>query len=915
MKKDATLILASILLLSLLSMVIFQTETTKATDIYVNIEPIDDSVIFYGNNDPHGNLEYMTVRNAGGGGIYEVDSLVKFSLSSIPDDATIISATLKLYYFEYNDNSPAGRNLNLYRITGDWNEETLGWGNRPSYASQPTTSATVPGSYGWMSWDVTTDVQGFVSGSFSNYGWKITDENYWGGGNIPVVKFQTKEHESYIPYLKIEVIPSVVYVDDNAVSSWYDYAHVKTIQEGIDNVSSGGTIHVYGGTYHENVVVNKAVTLAGENKDTTIIDGGGSGDVVYVSVGGVTITGFTIRNSGGTGYDSGLDVDSNGNTISHNIITNAREGIRLRRTRTSNVISDNTVSNSGDGIWLYYSDGNTISGNIISNNNWRGILLQSSNDNTISDNTITSNTNDGVYLEYSDDRNIISGNTLSGNTYGVRLRDSSDYNTVFHNNFYNNNYNGCDDGVNSWDNGAEGNYWDDYTGVDGNGDGIGDTPYNIPCGSSHDRYPFMNKDGWKNNPPVADAGGPYYANVNNAITFDGSGSRDTDGTITGYRWDWTNNGTYDTGWLTSATTTHSYSSAGTYTVKLQVKDNAGVTDTDTATATITPDDGAIPTAEANGPYTGYVNYSVAFSSSGSVGGSEGTIVSWYWTFGDGDVSSQQNPTHKYTTSGTYTVTLKVTNNYGQTDTDTTTATITGLSSGQTPPVADAGGPYSGVVGSPIMFDGSDSNDSDGTIVSYGWNFGDGTTGTGITPTHTYTTAGNYTVVLTVTDDDSLTHSNSTIASINVSGPPTILIFIDISNIEPIEEENEKTIPVTVFCYHQSVYNIHLEILESSNLTVTLLSPNITLIPGESRELLIKVKVPKLEANVTVGSETLILRAHGDGNITSNTEQINLKVVEKNVTVATPGFETIATITAIGIAGALTSFFRRRNGNR
>jgi PKD repeat protein len=412
--------------------------------------------------------------------------------------------------------------------------------------------------------------------------------------------------------------------------------------------------------------------------------------------------------------------------------------------------------------------------------------------------------------------------------------------------------------------------------------------------------------------PTAQAGGPYYANVDNSITFDGSGSIDTDGTIVSWSWNFGDGAT-----SIQQNPSHTYAVAETYTVSLTVTDNDGATDTDTAAVTVALESGAIPTAEANGPYSGYVNYPVAFNSAGSTGGSEGTIVSWYWTFGDGTVSSQQNPAHTYVSSGTFTVTLKVTNNYGQTDTDTTTATITELSPNKTPPLADAGGPHSGVVGSPITFDGSGSNDSDGTIVSYGWNFGDGTTGTGITPTHTYTTAGNYTVVLTVTDNDSLTNSNSTIASIDASGPPTILIAIDISNIEPIEEENEKTMLVTVFCYHQSVSNIHLEILESSNLTVTLLSPNITLNPGESKELLIKIKAPKLEktnnSEVKVSDETIILCAVGDDNITSNTEQINLKVIEKNA--ATPGFETIATITAVGIAGALVSFFRRRNGNR
>ena len=88
-----------------------------------------------------------------------------------------------------------------------------------------------------------------------------------------------------------------------------------------------------------------------------------------------------------------------------------------------------------------------------------------------------------------------------------------------------------------------------------------------------------------------------------------------------------------------------------------------------------------------------------------------------------------------------------------------------------PPIANANGPYYEIIDVPITFDGSESNDSDGTIESYEWDFGDGTTGTGITPTQAYANSGNYTVALTVTDDDGATGTDTTYAVI--TGKPNL----------------------------------------------------------------------------------------------------------------------------------------------
>jgi serine protease len=82
-----------------------------------------------------------------------------------------------------------------------------------------------------------------------------------------------------------------------------------------------------------------------------------------------------------------------------------------------------------------------------------------------------------------------------------------------------------------------------------------------------------------------------------------------------------------------------------------------------------------------------------------------------------------------------------------------------------PPVVEAGGPYTGVTGTAVTFDGSTSYDSDGSIVSYEWNFGDGSTDLGAVPEHIYSTVGTYTATLKVTDDKSAVRTDTAIVKI------------------------------------------------------------------------------------------------------------------------------------------------------
>ena len=262
--------------------------------------------------------------------------------------------------------------------------------------------------------------------------------------------------------------------------------------------------------------------------------------------------------------------------------------------------------------------------------------------------------------------------------------------------------------------------------------------------------------------PVADANGPYSGTVGTPVTFDGTASTDPDGSIVSYDWNF-GDGTIamDAG----ATPSHTYGSNGSFTVTLTVTDNVGASASDATTANIGVAPNEAPVADANGPYNGTVGSPVLFDGSGS-SDPDGSITSYQWNFGDGSTGTGVNPDHTYTTDGSFTVTLMVTDNAGATDTDTTTATI-GV--GNLPPAADANGPYSGTVNMAVMFDGSGSSDPENGPLTYAWDFGDGSSGTGTNPTHSYSEAGTYNVTLTVSDNAGATDSDMT--TVNITRSP------------------------------------------------------------------------------------------------------------------------------------------------
>lgn len=171
------------------------------------------------------------------------------------------------------------------------------------------------------------------------------------------------------------------------------------------------------------------------------------------------------------------------------------------------------------------------------------------------------------------------------------------------------------------------------------------------------------------NVPIANPGGPYLGNVNQALGFSGSGSAPSGRTIVSFSWQFGDGGTG-----TGATTAHTYKTAGNFTATLTVTDSFGATGSNNVAVQIITAPVAIP----GGPYTGKVGVAVSFNGSLSTA-PPGSSLGFAWQFGDGATASGATPTHTYASICTCTVTLTVTDDTAGVSTATTTATITASS--------------------------------------------------------------------------------------------------------------------------------------------------------------------------------------------------------------------------------------------
>lgn len=247
---------------------------------------------------------------------------------------------------------------------------------------------------------------------------------------------------------------------------------------------------------------------------------------------------------------------------------------------------------------------------------------------------------------------------------------------------------------------------------------------------------------------------PTNPTINQDVSFNGSSSTVNNGT---FNWDF---GDGQTG--TGVTTMHRYARGGTFTVTLSVTSDARATSTSSRTINVST---ALPPTTANfnfSPTTPSINQDVTFTATATAagpgfpgGGGQVQGATYNWDFGDGSTGAGTSTTHRFTRAGTFAVTLRVTNDSGLTATTTRQVTVSGtLPAGSADFVFSPTDPH---VGDVVFFNAALSSVTNG---SYSWDFGDGTSGSGVAPTHSYSAPRTYAVTLTVTNDRGQTAATS-----------------------------------------------------------------------------------------------------------------------------------------------------------
>jgi PKD repeat protein len=268
---------------------------------------------------------------------------------------------------------------------------------------------------------------------------------------------------------------------------------------------------------------------------------------------------------------------------------------------------------------------------------------------------------------------------------------------------------------------------------------------------------------------------PDQPRVRQTIQFNAAQSNDPDGTIVSYEWNLGNGVT-----RTGQTINYAYAEAGTYNVTLTVTDNNnGVTVSDPRAVTVEGNRAptAVITVSNSNPL---INEFVSFSGLESTD-EDGSIAAYVWDFGDGDTERGGTVSKRYSSVGSFLVTLQVIDGEGGLGFASTTVQV---GSGQAPTASFSFSPSSPKVNERVSFNASASSDPDGEIRSFRWDFGDGGTASGKTVAHTYFAAGNYTVILEVIDDKGLSSSSQSTLTVSTGAVPNASLVVRPSAVPP-----------------------------------------------------------------------------------------------------------------------------------
>jgi nitrous oxidase accessory protein len=459
------------------------------------------------------------------------------------------------------------------------------------------------------------------------------------------------------------------------------------IQDAVNNASNGDTIFVFTGIYNEQITINKSITLIGEDKNLTIINGSGIGDVVSFLADSVTFKCFTIQNSGGDVVNAGVSVKSNNDIIENNIYANNRNGIYIENS-ANNTVSWNVITNNGNqsyegsGISLYNSTGNLIiensifanfgtgligtyttqGNNIISRNNitdnTEGVLFYEFSNNAITYNNVTRSAEKGIEVIYSQNNSIVNNDICFTTLQSIAVFDSSN-NTISRNTIKNSSYTCMEFNQGSFNNTVDRNIIrdsDEGFEIDGLYNRISNnTLMSISlCGISFNSHSHNNliientirQTKWAVLTGSSKHNSFYYNNlINNTQNVDHM----------------TSDNLWDNGYPFGGNYWSDYTGTDSYTGQNQdIPGSDGIGDTPYGLDRypLMLPYGTLR-ANANGPYNGSVAEGIQFIGF-ACGGTP--PYNWSWTFGDGLASNEQNPVHSYSSARFYIVWVTVQDN-------------------------------------------------------------------------------------------------------------------------------------------------------------------------------------------------------------------------------------------------------------